>query len=168
MKNLIIILSLVLIVCSCQNKPEEKSNLEGDLYYTWLKLGSFYDQPDSLYHNYLDLRDSLGIEELRKQDAIGTSHIQLLEKHDLVKSPFIYIKTDSDSTFIIYMTPKDYKPITEYTYQNLIDNKQKVRLKLITEQLTDKLQICKKVISIEKIEGETLQKQKKFKIEEYK
>jgi len=41
-------------------------------------------------------------------------------------------------------------------------------LKLITEQLTDKLQICKKVISIEKIEGETLQKQKKFKIEEYK
>ena len=168
MKNLIIIIGSVLVVFGCQTKPEEKPNLEGDLYYTWLKPGSFYQQPDSLYQNYTELRDSLGIEELRKQDSIGTSHIELLEKHGLVKSPFIYLKTDSDSTFIVYLTVKEYEPITEYTYQNLIDNKQKVRLKLITEQLTDKLQICKKVISIEKIEGETLQKQKKFKIEEYR
>lgn len=168
MKNLIIIIGLALIVFGCQTKPKEKPNLEGDLYYTWLKLGSFYQQPDSLYQNYTELRDSLGIEKLRKQDSIGTSHIELLEKHGLVKSPFIYLKTDSDSTFIVYLTAKDYKPITEYTYQNLIDNKQKVRLKLITEQLTDKLHICKKVISIEKIEGETFQKQKKFKIEEYR
>jgi len=168
MKNLIIIVGLILIVFGCQTKPKEKPNLEGDLYYTWLKLGSFYQQPDSLYQIYSQLRDSLGIEELRNQDSTGTFHIELLEKHDLIKSPFIYLKTDSDSIFIVYMTQEEYEPITEYTYQDLIDNKQKIRLKLITEQLTDKLQICKKVISIEKIDGETLQKQKKFKIEEYR
>jgi hypothetical protein len=168
MKNLIIIAGLILIAFGCQTKPEVKPNLEGDLYYTWLKLGSFYQQPDSLYQNYSQLRDSLGIEELRNQDSTGTFHIELLEKHDLVKNPFIYLKADSDSTFIVYMTQEEYEPITEYTYQDLIDNKQKIRLKLITEQLTDKLQICKKVISIEKIDGETLQKQKKFKIEEYR
>ncbi len=157
-----------MIVCGCQNKPKEKPNLEGDLYYTWLKLGSFYNQPDSLYQNYLDMRDSFGIEELRKQDAIGISHIEILEKQDLIKSPFIYIKTDSDSTFMVYITPEDYRPIIEYTYKNLIDNKQKIRLKLVTDQLTSKLQICKKVIAIEKIDGVTLQKQKKFKIEDYR
>jgi hypothetical protein len=167
MKNLIIILGAIFIVCGCQTKPEEKPNLEGDLYYTWLKLGSFYEQPDSLYQNYTELRDSLGIEELGKQDSAGTSHIELLEKHGLVKSRFIYLKTDSDSTFIVYMTPEEYEPITEYTHQDLIDNKQKIRLKLITERLNDKLKICKKVVSIEKVGGETLQIQKKFKIEEY-
>lgn len=168
MKNLLIILSLIFIAFGCQTNHEEKLNVEGDLYYTWLKLGSFYQQPDSLYQNYTELKDSLGIEELRKQDSTGTSHIELLEKHGLVKSPFIYLKTDFDSTFLVYMTPEDYNPITKYTYQNLIDNKQKVRLKLITERLTDKLQICRKVVSIEKIDGETFQKQKKFKIEEYR
>jgi hypothetical protein len=167
-KKLIFILSSILILFGCQNKPNENPNLEGDLYYTWLKLGSFYEQPDSLYLNYIELRDSLGVEELRKQDATGTSQIELLEEHDLVNSPFIYLKSDFDSIFIIYMTPEDYQRITKYSYQNLIDNKEKIRLKLITERLSDKLKICKKVISMEKTEGETLQKQKKIKIEEYR
>ncbi|GAA3619136.1 hypothetical protein [Flavivirga jejuensis] len=168
MKKLILVLSCFLILIGCQNRAFEKPNLEGDLYYTWLKLGSFYQQPDSLYNGYIALRDSLGIEELRKQDSTRTAHIELLEKHDLVNSPFIYLKTDSDSKFIVYMTTEDYQPITKYTYQDLIDNNQKIKLKLITERLTDKLQICKKVVSIEKVDGETLQTQKKFKIEEYR
>ena len=95
-------------------------------------------------------------------------YIELLEKNDLVKSPYIYLKTDSDSTFIVYMNPKDYQPITEYKYQDLIDEKQKVRLKLITQRLTEKFQICKKVVLIERVDGETFQRQKKFKIEEYR
>lgn len=158
----------MLIVYTFQNKAEEKPNIEGDLYYTWLRLGSFYDQPDSLYQNYLDLRDSLGIEVMRKQDSIGTSLFELLEKNGLVKSPFIYLKTDSDSILIVYMTPDEYEPITKYTYQDLIDSKQKIRIKLIAERLTDNLQLCKQVISIEKIKGVTLQKQKKFNVEEYR
>ncbi|MFY0697036.1 MAG: hypothetical protein JXR11_04240 [Balneola sp.] len=168
MKNLTIIIGFILIALGCQTKPEEKSNLEGDLYYPWLKLGSFYEQPDSLYQNYTELRDSLGIEELRKQDSTVTSHIELLEKHDLVKSPFIYLKTDSDSTFIVYMTPEEYEQISKYTYQDLIDNNEKIRLKLITEPFSDKLQVCKKIVSIEKVDGVTLQRQRKFKIEEYR
>ncbi|BDD03872.1 hypothetical protein [Aureibacter tunicatorum] len=168
MKNLIIILGSILIGFGCQIKSKEKPNLEGDLYYTWLKLGSLYGLPERHYQNYIKLRDSLGIEELIKRDSIGKFHIELLEKNDLIQSPFVYIKTDSDSTFIVYMTPEEYEPITKYSYQDLIDSKQKIRLKLITERLNDKLQICKKVISIEKVDGETLQRQKKFKIEEYR
>ena len=168
MKKRIIILGSILIALGCQTKPEELPNLEGDLYYSWLKIGNFYQQPDSLYQNYIELRDSVGIEELRKQDSSGTYYIELLEKNDLVKSPYIYLKTDSDSTFIVYMNPKDYQPITEYKYQDLIDEKQKVRLKLITQRLTEKFQICKKVVLIERVDGETFQRQKKFKIEEYR
>ncbi|WP_299444180.1 hypothetical protein [uncultured Aquimarina sp.] len=169
MKKLIIFLSSSLMFLGCQKMDNKHQNLEGDLYYkTWLNFASFYGRQDSLYLHYIELRDSLGIEELRKQDSIIIPHIELLEEHKLLKSPFIYLKTDSDSTFIVYMSKKDYEPITKYSYQNLIDSGQKIRLKLVTESLTDKLQICKKVISIEKIGGETLRKQKKLKIEEYR
>lgn len=163
-----IILGILLMVWSCKTATEEKPNLEGDLYYTtWLAFGSFYAK-DTLYQNYLHYKDSIGIEELRKEDPILIPQIELLEKHNLVKSPFIYLKTDKDSTYTIYMTPKDYEPITQYTYQDLIDNKEKIRLQLIIEPLTDKFKICKKVVSIEKIKGETLKQQRKFKIEDYR
>ncbi|WP_108808824.1 hypothetical protein [Aquimarina spinulae] len=168
MKKLIVISSCFLILLGCKTNTNKKSNLEGDLYYTWLKLGSFYGQPDSLYQNYIKLRDSLGIDRLRKEDSTSTAHIELLEKHGLVKSPFIYLKADNDSTFIIYMSKEDYKLITKYTYQDLIDKKKKIRLELEIEKLTNKLKLCKRIISIEQVNGETLQKQKKFKIDEYK
>jgi len=168
MKNFTLIFILILIVVACQNQAKEKPNLEGDLYYTPFSLGSFYGWPDSVYQNYLALRDSVGIEALRKEDTLMISNIELLEKHQLIKSPFIYVKTDTDAVFTVYMTPEDYQPITEFTYQDLIDQQQKVRLKLITEPFIGQFQICKKVISIEKIDGETLQKQKKFKLKDYR
>lgn len=168
MKKLLAIIGSFLILLGCQNKEPKYQNLEGDLYYrSWLSFGSFYGRQDSLYTRYVALKDSIGIEELRKQDSELTAHIELLEQHKLTNSPFIYLKTDYDSTFTIYMSKKDYDPITKYSYQNLIDSEEKVRLKMDIEKLTDKLLICKKVISIEKIKGETFGKQRKFKIVEY-
>ncbi|MGB0428947.1 MAG: hypothetical protein ACPGLV_00640 [Bacteroidia bacterium] len=157
MKNGLIVLSIMLVLSACKNKSQQTPNLEGDLYYKWLKLGSFYNVPDSFYQKYLEYKDTK-----------GTPYIEILEKHNLVKSPFIYLKTDADSIFIVYMEPDDYEPITEYNYQDLIDDKQKIRLKLKTYRISDKQQVCQKVISIEKINGETLLKEKKFKIEDYK
>ena len=168
MRYFIIILSTFLILCACQHKVLEQANLEGDLYYTCLKFGSFYGQSDSLYHDYIHLRDSLGIEALREEDASGISDIELLENHDLKKSPFIYIKTDVGAIVTVFMRPQHYEPITEYTYQQLIDRRQKVRLKLSTDTLSPNLHICKKVYAMEIMEGETLQKQRKFKIEDYR
>ena len=168
MKNIILALGSILILLSCQNNSIEKPNLEGDLYYTWLKVGSFYDLPDHYYQDYIKERDSLGVEALRKKDSVGVAHIELLEKHGLLKSPFVYLKTDSDAILVVYMTSEDYQPITKYTYQDLIDNKQKVRLKLVTESLSGHQFICKKVVSIEKVDGETFEEQGKLKIMDYR
>jgi hypothetical protein len=169
MKNAIGIIGLVILIFGCQTKDtHDKVDLEGDLYYPWLKLGSFYQRPDSIYQLYQHLRDSLGIAALREQDSTGTAFIELLESNKLIRSPFIYLKTDSGTISIIYMTMEDYKPITKFTYQDLINSAQKIRLRLATESLTDEFHICKKVFSIEVVNGETLEKQKKFKIEEYR
>ena len=168
MKKLLLITCTVWMFSSCQNSPGEQPTLEGDLYYAAMNFGSFYGLPESVYQGYADLRDSVGLEALKKDQSQITRHMASLEKYGLVKSPYIYLKTDADSTFIIYMTPEDYQPITQFTYQDLIENQQKVRLQLITEPLEDNMLRCKKVISIEKMAGETFAKQRQFKIEDYR
>jgi len=169
MRKILLILSCSIFISGCLTKKPNHTILEGDLYYTWLGLGSFYKQPDSLYKNYIHLRDSIGIAGLRKTDySIFIDKIELLEKHGLEQSPFIYLKNDLDTKFIVYMSPEDYKPITKHSYQLLKNNHQKVRLKLVTEKLKDNLVLCKEVISIQKIDGETLQRRKKFKLTDYR
>ncbi len=168
MMRILILLGSFLLLFGCESRPDKTPNLEGDLYYTAFRLGSFYDQPDSLYNHYIKLKDSLGMGQLKKEDPVLMTKIELLEKRELIKSPYIYLKTDSDSTFIVYMSKEDYEPITQYTHQDLIDNHQKIRLKLDTEKLTDKLLLCKSVISIKLVDGETQQRGGKFLIEDYR
>jgi len=167
MKKIMSIVGIFILFSSCQEQNNESLYLEGDLYYTWLKLGNFYGLPDSLCYHYEYLKDSLGIDEFAKQNSKLMPYIKLLEEWSLVKSPFIYLKMDS-SVVIVYLSKDDYEPITKYTYQDLIDTEQKVRLKLVTNKLNTKLYLCKEVISMERIDGETLQKEKKFKIEDYR
>lgn len=62
MKNLILFIGAFLIFWGCQTN--EIPNLEGDLYYTWLSLGSFRNQPDSVYQYFNQQRDSNANEEM--------------------------------------------------------------------------------------------------------
>jgi hypothetical protein len=75
--------------------------------------------------------------------------------------------TDSGAMITVYMNHDDYKPITKISYQDLIENEEKVRIKLKADSLYNKMYLCTKVVSIEKIEGETKYRQTKFKIGDY-
>ena len=166
MKFLFVLIGCIGLLFGCQSKSTNESpNLEGDLYYTWLKFGSFYNIPDSIFTIYKQLKDSVGVGQL---DNLGYTGFAVLEAHDLLKSPFIYIKSDSDSLFIIYMRPDDYKPFTKFSRAQLLESNKKVRVGLVTERLNEKQMICKSVTSIELVPGETLEEQRKFKVEDYR
>jgi len=159
---------LVTFFISCQsNKNNLTPNLEGDLYYTWLKLGSFYGR-DSLFNNYKNFRDTLEISELMDGNPKGIARLEALEKHNLLNSPYIYLKDDLDSVMIVYMSKEDFKPITQFTHKELINDNKKVRIKLNVEHLTDELYLCKKLVSVKLIKGETSQSGRKMKKEDYR
>lgn len=167
MKGLFIAIIIIAFFIGC--KPESQSTkITGDLYYTWLKLGSFYGQPDSMLTQYLQLKDSIGYEGLMKEDSIGTKYIRVLEENNLLTSPFIYLRTDEGKTILLYLDKDDYKKFIKFNYQDLIDKKQKVRIVAEADSLWNKMFLCKSLISVRLIEGKTLQQQKKFKIEEYR
>ena len=172
MKNWIVIISISALFVGCINRSAEEKVIEGFLHYSTFRVGSFYDVQDSIYKKYTQLRDSVGIDSVFTGQEKLTLAVKILEKHDLLKSPYVYLKTDSDFLFIVYMTPEDYAPITKFTYLDLKKNNQKVRLKFVTENLGLNLVLCKKVISIEKLMNDTLSgnaiRRNKFKIEDYR
>jgi len=164
---LIVAVSLFVIGCNSSNK-EQGTLLEGDLHFRWLKLGSFYNTPDSIYQYFTSWKDTVNIQTLTKNDSVFLAHYSLLEEAGLLHSPYIYLQPDSGKNVIVYFSEEDYQEFTKFTYQDLISTKQKVRIKLLVDSINDKLRRCTKVVSIDVVEGQTLQRVKKFKIEDYR
>jgi hypothetical protein len=142
--------------------------VSADLYYNWLKLGSFYGQPDSLLTNYMKMKDSLGFEQMLKADSTGTLYLKALEDKNLLNSPYIYLRTDNGETFTLFMNSKDYKNFTKFNYHELTDQNLKVRVEVEIDSIWKQMYYCSELISVNLLEGQTLQRERKFKIEEYR
>ncbi|PQM55977.1 MAG: hypothetical protein CL924_00140 [Deltaproteobacteria bacterium] len=156
------------MLISCNLTDQTSTKISADLYYNWLKLGSFYGRPESLLTNYLNQKDSLGYEGMMKEDSSTTKYLKVLEENDLLMSPFIYLKADNGHTFLLFMNEGDFSNFNSFNYHELIDNSQKVRVEAEIDSLYDNMYFCKKIISVKVTEGQTLQKEGKFKIEEYR
>lgn len=162
---LLFLLTTVLLV-GCNSAPTTSSegNLEGDLFFSWLKMGSFYGHPDSFYTNYLENREQVLINANPEIKAIHS----ILEKHELLKSPFVNLRIDSTQVIAVYLNEEDYKQFTRFSYAELIANEQKVYVSLKAQKIGNHMYLSEKVYSVKTVSGQTLAKQTKFMIEDYK
>ncbi|UZR94061.1 hypothetical protein [Chondrinema litorale] len=167
-RNILNIIVFSIMFISCNSTEQASTKISADLFYNWLKLGSFYGRPDSLLSNYLNRKDSLGYEGMMKEDSSTTKYLKVLEENDLLISPFIYLKADNGHTFLLFMNEDDYSNFNSFNYHELIDNKQKIRVEAEIDSLYDNMYVSKKIISVKLTEGQTLQQEGKFKIEEYR
>ena len=83
-------------------------------------------------------------------------------------SPFVELKINDSSFIKLYLDSVDYDIIMVYKRQELQASNKKVRIKVEAQKLNNQISICTKLISIDKIDGLTLQQEKKFKIYDYK
>ena len=82
-------------------------------------------------------------------------------------SPFVELKINDSSFIKLYLDSVDYDIIMVYKRQELQASNKKVRIKVEAQKLNNQISICTKLISIDKIDGLTLQQEKKFKIYDY-
>ena len=82
-------------------------------------------------------------------------------------SPFVELKINDSSFIKLYLDSVDYDIIMVYKRQELQASNKKVRIKVEAQKLNNQISICTKLISIDKIDGWTLQQEKKFKIYDY-
>ncbi|MEO6452776.1 MAG: hypothetical protein ABIN97_01825 [Ginsengibacter sp.] len=174
-KNRIIItthFSLILFVIfpfisACNSGKSDHKLIEGDLYFSWFRFGSFYNQPDSIINRVTIYADTVNINTLDSSEKKYLTLYETLRKENLLYKPYIDMKLDNDSFFKIYFENADYNKIKIYRRQELLNTKKKIRIKMQIRDLGNSMALCTKLISIRKIDGQTFPINKKLKAEDY-
>ena len=162
-----ILFSVIILFTSCKSHQQNNKLIEGDLYYSWFRIGSFYNQPDSIIEKVKVYADTVNRKLLDSNDLRFLKMYETLKAQNLLYNPYIELKLDNDSIIKVYFTINDYEKIKIYRRQELIDTKKKIRIKAEVKDLGKGMALSTNLISINKVDGETLQINKKFKIEDY-
>jgi hypothetical protein len=169
--RLLIILVSVFILfinSNCKSGHQENGQIEGDLYFDWLRIGSFYNEPDSVITQFKLYADTANRKNLDSSSFKILTMYEILKKENLLYRPFIDLRLDNDSVVKIYFANNDYERIKVYKRQNLLDTKKKIRLKMTVRNLGLGMALCTKLISVNKVDGQTYQVNPKLKIEDYR
>ena len=166
--NLLLVIAFLagLTNCSPDNRPIKK--LEGDLYYSFFRVGNFYNLPDSFIEKAQLYLDTVNRQLLDSTDLFYVKRFELLKKEKLLYNPFIDLKLDNDSIVTIYLSKSEYKKITIFKRQDLLDTKKKVRLLLNVHDLGFGMALATEIISANKIDGQISRYDRKFRIEDYR
>lgn len=159
-------LLIVIGLISCEPQ-KETYRLTGDLYFPWLRIASFYGQPDSIYQFYQQRRQTMSEAQLLEEDSAGNGYLLMLERNKLLTSPFVYVKDQHGSVLTVFVDAKSYEAIKQHDYQSLVENKNKVQLKLSVSELTDGVYLAEEVHQISLTSGQTYPVEGEFRIESY-
>jgi hypothetical protein len=165
----IIMLVAITGICfaNCGIKNGQTKKLEGDLYYSYLRFGNFYNQPDSIVQKVKMYFDTVNHKELDSSAQLYAMRYDLQKKMDLLYKPFIELQLDNYSITTIFLSHDDYEKIKKFKRQDLLDTKKKVRINIEVNDLGLGMAIGTKIILAEKVDGQMHAFSKKFLIEDY-
>jgi hypothetical protein len=164
-----IIFLLLTLGLGCQSiKSKETHVIEGDLYFSYFRYSNFYNQPDSIINKVIALADTADRTLLDSADLSFLKIYDTLKKEKFLHNPYVALRLDTDSIITLLLSQDDYLKIAPTNYQNLIDTKKKVRIKADARQIAGIISYCNKLIFVDTLDGETLPKSKKLKIDDYR
>lgn len=157
---------LILALSTCGTK-EKENLLAGDLYFGFFRLGSYYNVSDSVRANFETYLDTLDLGKADKETIRLINSYKKVKEEKLIYKPFVDILVSSDSVVKLYLDSADYDRIKIYKRRQLQTDNKKIRIKANVRQFDNGYFYCKELVSVEMVDGETLQRQKKLKIEDY-
>ena len=158
--------TILILILGCNSEPKTDT-LTGDLYFSFFRLGSYYNQADSVVKFYETYFDTVTFEKVNSADKRLIKQYRLLKEKNLLYRPFVNLKIQDDSVVTLYLDTLDYNRIKVYKRQKLQDDNKKVKIQAAVTMIDNGLFNCEKLKSIDLVDGETLQRQKKFKIDDY-
>ncbi len=161
------LLSSAAIILCCFSCSQDTKIIEGNLYFPFLNIGSFYGIPDSLIQKAKLYIDTVHTGNLDSAERRTFDMYVVLKKNDLLYSPFINIKLDDDSVLLLYMNEKDYNKLTIYHHKDLGNEHKKIRIKFSAQPLQYNMYLCKSLLSVNKVDGKTGMQSRKLLIEDY-
>ena len=160
----LIIISIFLFPC---NSQKQTSVLTGDLYFGFFRFASYYNQSDSLIDRFRLYFDTLDYDNASIDDRHFIDLYRIVENNGLIKKPYIDILVQTDSIVKLYLDIDDYNRIKVYKRKDLQDNNKKIVISANVLDYSGGIYYCDSLISIDKVSGQTLQIEKKFRIDDY-
>src|SRR5690606_7963595 len=102
--------TLFLTIVACQDKADTQL-MTGDLYFSFLRIGNYYNQPDSIVQFYEKYFDTTDFEKVNKNDRQLWTQYKKLKDLDLLYKPFVDISLKEDSVVRLYLDINDYDKI---------------------------------------------------------
>ena len=167
MRYIVLTLSVIFIACT---PKDDKDLLIGDLYFSDLRFGNFYNLPDSS-RNYIEhYFDTINIAKADSADKRYHDLFHVLKNKGLLYKPFVDIKVKEDSMVKLYLDSVDYDRIKIFKWRELLNDQKKVVIKAKTEYIDRfpfPLLYCQELVDVSLTDGKTLPQRSKFRIEDY-
>lgn len=152
MKKLLLLFSLI-ILFSFKQKEEKVS---GTLYFKMIEFVNIYgfDAPREMIFNKF-VSEVKAKKKPTAAEKEFIAQVDYVKKAGLEKTPYIKLKNAEGKVLLIFMDESDYKQFSGYNLKGLQSEKKKVEVSLSVTELKPLIYKCNKVISVEKINGET-------------
>jgi len=158
--------TLLILIVACNSKPKTET-LTGDLYFSFFRIGSFYNQPDSIVEGFKIYFDTLKYETADQDQRRFLNQYNRLKDEKLLYHPFVDILTEKDSVVTLLLETDDYNEIRKFKRKELQDEGKKIRIVAQVRKLDDRLFYCSDLIKVDKVDGETGIRSRKWKVEDY-
>jgi hypothetical protein len=143
---------LVFILISCSRNDKI---IEGDLAFKTVDFSNYYGLNQNKIDKFDGIIDSmLKIKNPSNDDLSFLSYMDNLKKYNVIKSPYIRLKT-KDSIIIVYLKENDFEKVKNYNSNDLISNNRKINFKMKIETRGKEIYYCKELISIKEVHGKT-------------
>lgn len=167
MRYIVLVWAVVFVACTSK---DEKDLLVGDLYFSDLRFGNFYNLSDSMMDRIEHSIDTMNVAKADSADKKFYDAYNILKNRGLLYKPFVDIKVKEDSMVKLYLDSADYDRIKIFKWRELLDDEKKVVIKAKTAYVDNfpvTLLYCKELVDVSLIDGKTLPQRSKFKIEDY-
>ncbi|TWO29339.1 hypothetical protein E1J38_014980 [Seonamhaeicola sediminis] len=152
MKNITLTLIIGLLILSCSKNEKE---INGDLYFKLIDIGSFYGADDETIEKFEKSFDSIRWSKIAGKDDLEIIRVfDILKANDLLKSPWINLKKDSEIKKI-YLSELEYEKLKKFDRNKLITDNKKVELKIKVTELDSGIYYSDKISEIKLIDGKT-------------
>ena len=151
-QNITLTLLIGLLILSCSKKEKE---LEGDLYFKLVDFGSFYEADDKTIEKFEKTFDSIRRSKIVSKDELELVRVyDILKANDLIKSPWINLKTESEIKRI-YLSESEYEKLKQFDRNKLISDNKKVELKIKVIELDSGIYHADKISDLKIVDGKT-------------
>ncbi len=152
--NFIKIIFIVSLFISC-NKQKEKT-IRADLTFKSISFASFYGVDDNKYKSLLNEIDSTLKNPTSENETVKLyRYFKNLEKHNLLRKPYIFLKTKKDSTITVLLDEKEYEKVKYFKHSNLFKENKKVVIEIEIQEKEPSIFYSNNIIKVSKEKGES-------------